>query len=415
MISTFCFTRHRVAIGLALIVTALVTTLANQFLFDNATAHPASSGETVRVVALRSDDGDVHVALQQRVQGVWGDRQRPAANVLRTGVPVNTWLASSPVMLPGKIETAPLFCVIAHGAPDDYFWRVVRAYAHEAAHVTDTNLRFESHVSGAEQADFINRCSADGAAVIAATLANPEAVTESLLAAKASGARIVTFNSGAEHAAAAGSEIHIGLDDRQAGRVAGQEFNDSNITGTVGCIIHEARNTGLDERCAGLAETYQGAAVVELRLPGATAQGIVDSLTGPDGAAIDAILALNADTFLNALTAVEQLYNETDREVHVSSVGSNRAVRQEFSSEVRSRHVDVLISDSVDAQGFLVISAMQYVHNLHVPAVFITSPQIWKATPVAYSLGGLQADPQTTRAMLERFAELLANAGADGN
>ena len=415
MLGKFRFTRNRVAIALALVVTALVTTLANQFLFDNATAHPASSGETVRVVALRADDGDVHVALQQRVQGVWAERQRPAANVLRTGVPANTWLASSPVMLPGKIETAPLFCVIAHGAPDDYFWRVVRAYAHEAGHVTDTNLRFESHVSGADQADSINRCSADGAAVIAATLANPEAVTQPLLAAKAAGARIVTYNSGAEHAAAAGSEIHIGLDDIQAGRVAGERFNDSDVSGTVGCIIHEARNTGLDERCMGLAETYQGGAVVELRLAGATVQSILDSLSAPDGAAIDALLALNSDTFFNALSAVDQLYTETGREVRISSVGANRAVQQQFSAEVRERHVDVLISDSVESQGFLVVSAMQYVHNLHVPAVFITTPQIWAATPVAYNLGGLQADPQTTRAMIERFAELLANAGADGN
>ncbi|MYC02882.1 MAG: hypothetical protein F4X58_13285 [Chloroflexi bacterium] len=57
------------------------------------------SGHTVRVSARLLDDGRIELALQQRRQGVWGERILPLARKLPADAPVNRWLPSSALEL----------------------------------------------------------------------------------------------------------------------------------------------------------------------------------------------------------------------------------------------------------------------------------------------------------------------------
>ena len=119
-------------------------------------------------------------------------------------------------------------------------------------------MRNEVYTNGAEQADAVRRCVADGAVAIATTLAEPEAMKPAVREAIASGVPVISFNSGAEAAAEIGTALHISLDDREAGRVAGDEFNRRGIEGKLLCVIHEPDNQGLRDRCDGLEETFNG-------------------------------------------------------------------------------------------------------------------------------------------------------------
>ena len=192
---SLCLTPKRLAVALTL--TLIGVALAGLALLDNAHAHPGSEDPTVRVSALKSDDGSVSVSLQTLgADGEWGERLLPTSRVIPTDAPIDTWLRSSRVDLGGAGDPAPLFCVVAHGAPDDRFWVKFRAYLYQSAALTDTNLRFETYLDGADQAAALDRCLADGAAVVASTLASPDAVRETLLKAREAEVRVVTFNAG---------------------------------------------------------------------------------------------------------------------------------------------------------------------------------------------------------------------------
>ena len=389
-----------------------------QMLARSMEPEPQTDGEQVRVAALKRDDGSVVFAIEsQGADGRWESRQLPRQRVMPADAPSGRWLASSAVDLPDRAEQAPLFCVITHGSKQDRYWQVARAYMHISAHVTDANWRYEAHLDGADQAAAIAQCSADGAAVIASTLADPDAVTGSLLAAKQAGARIVTFNSGGSFAAAAGSEIHVALDDREAGASAGRRLNQLGLTGPIACVIHEEGNVGLEERCEGLEATYAGASVNRLRLTegAADAQVVGELVTGLSGAgqpAIDVALTLNANTLFSALDAASQIYAVSGHTIKVVPIGTHVQLAR-TPLETRMRHLLSPFNDSVESQGFLVVSAMHFVHHHHTPPQFIGSPQLWLATPFAINPSRLQANPEVARAVAATLLRYVAEAAMD--
>ncbi|MYG90187.1 MAG: substrate-binding domain-containing protein, partial [Chloroflexi bacterium] len=230
-------------------------------------AHPPAEGPSIRVSALKGEDGRVTVGVQVLEEdGRWGERLLPTRRVISASSRANTWLRSSPVTIDGGNELRPLFCVVAHGGTDDHFWMKFRSFLYQAADRSASNLRFETHLQADDQVAAIERCVSDGAAVIASTLASPDDVREPLMQAKAAGTQVITFNAGVEHAKSVGSEIHIALNDHAAGELAGQQFNERGITGQVACLIHERDNLSLEHRCDGLEASYQGAGVMRIRL-----------------------------------------------------------------------------------------------------------------------------------------------------
>ena len=201
----------------------------------------------------------------------------------------------------------------------------------------------------------IRACSADGATVIAATLADPQAVTPALQEADEAGARIITFNSGAEFAHEAGSELHISIDDHATGRLAGERFNAAEVDGEIVCLIHEDVNTGLDERCDGLAETYAGGDVRPLHIPDdydreQTTQFAIDLLRGEGAPA--GILALNVDTTLAVMEALSRVRSELDYRPIVGSIGGHPDISR-LPLDLRNDHLAFLTNDLGPAQGYL--------------------------------------------------------------
>ena len=143
--------------------------------------------------------------------------------------------------------------------------------------------------------------------------------------------------------------------------------------------------TGWEERCDSLEQSYTGASVIRLRLTeGATNAQIVDelitALTDPRHVDIELAMVLNADTMLNALDAFDQIFTESGRSIRILSIGATVDLAR-VSLDIRNRHLRALFNDSVESQGYLVMSAMQFVHNYHTPAELVGSPQLWMASP----------------------------------
>lgn len=239
--------------------------------------YAVQSGETeVRVAVQRHDDGRVEIAVQERdAHGGWGERQLPPARFLPPGV-TGEWRVSTPVSVgvahaaDGMVEdqmpegmmpsdgTAELYCVIHHGADTDPFWFAFNQTAvGSAAALGLTNVEVKGEPDVAAHAAAITDCVERGALGIASTIPDLAGLRDALMAARAS-AFLITFNSGAEVAGLVGSTVHYGLDDRTAGSLAGGEFNNAGVTGTVLCVIHEEVNIGLNDRCDGLESSYGG-------------------------------------------------------------------------------------------------------------------------------------------------------------
>ncbi|MXV79699.1 MAG: substrate-binding domain-containing protein [Chloroflexi bacterium] len=401
----------------SLVVAVAVTVIAERALFDDATAHPASDGDTVRIAAQRTAEGHVRVALQQQFDGTWGERRRPTLNVLPASAPAGEWRTSSPLTTTGVgIPLSPLYCVIAHGAPDDYFWQLLRGYSLKAEADLGVNVRFITSIDGIEQAAAIDRCVSDGARVIAATLANPEAVNASLLAAKAAGVRIITFNSGAALAQAVGSEIHIALDERAVGRLAAETFTARGVSGDIGCVVHEAANVGLDERCSEFEATYTGGDVRRIDIHGLTDEAavaaIADSLTEGDAAPLHGLFTLNGDTLVIALEAIVKTRDQVEQRVQVGSVGGKPEVLN-FDLPIRQAHLLFTMNNMSEVQGYLITAALRMIDDFHIPAVFVQTTLVLEGSPFIFHNVNFRDFPEATAEAAQRVRELQDAADAD--
>ena len=404
-----------IATALSLIAAIAVGMIAYHFAFSDANADSHDSAGEVRVSARALEDGRVEVALRQLDGGVPAERILPDARFLRADAEAGTWFDSSDVALAAVADdnaSGPLFCIAAHGTWDDSFWRYVRGYSRQAAIDAGLNVRFSHSLDGAQQAAAIGQCSADGAAVIASTLADPDAVRAALDAAKQAGARIVTFNSGAEDAASVGSELHIALNETAAGRLVGKEFNSRAVTGTVGCLLHEADNVGLEARCDALADAYSGGEVIRVTLPEGESEAVVsqavsDRLTDPDQPTLRALVALNADTLVAALLGIIATADQLEQDVQIAGIGQSTGLNR-IDIEHRRRHLAFVTNSAAEAQGYLITAALQMVYTYPTSPKFISSPTILTATPFLYNSGAIRADAQELAETFRRLQQRLA-------
>ncbi|MEY5017593.1 MAG: hypothetical protein RL431_642 [Actinomycetota bacterium] len=188
-------------------------------------------------------------------------------------------------------------CVYTHG-DGGTFWSVAQKGAEAAAADLGITLDYQgSSNDSAKQASTIDAGVSGGCNAIAASAPDPDAIKDAMLAADAAGIPTVTMNSGSAVFKDLGAITHIGQDEIVAGREAGLKFNELGATKIL-CPIQEAANVGLQDRCAGAAETFNGE-VVNFNIDGgladvAGAEAKVEAALEADPE-IDGIFALNAD------------------------------------------------------------------------------------------------------------------------
>ncbi len=199
--------------------------------------------------------------------------------------------------------------MITHGGIGDPFWDQVAAGAFAAQREFGVELRYDGDGNISEQVRLVDNAVALGYDVLVVSLADPDALEDSIRAAVAAGITVMTINSGEERGREFGSVTHFGQPDGLAGLGAGERMVAAGVAYML-CVIHEAGNVGLDARCenAGLAVELAGGQVDRLFVTGtadvvATTNEIQAYLQG--NPTIDGVLTLNAGIAELALRAIE--------------------------------------------------------------------------------------------------------------
>jgi simple sugar transport system substrate-binding protein len=147
--------------------------------------------------------------------------------------------------------------VITHANAGDSFWDVVKAGAVQAGKDEGVDLHYQSDGDVGKQATLIDNAVAAGTDGLVVSMANPDGLEESIKAAVAAGIPVITINSGQDQSKAFGAISHVGQDEVIAGRGAGAQFRAAGVTHSL-CVIQEAGNIGLEQRCQGFREGLGG-------------------------------------------------------------------------------------------------------------------------------------------------------------
>ncbi|MGC9358227.1 MAG: sugar ABC transporter substrate-binding protein [Anaerolineae bacterium] len=206
-----------------------------------------------------------------------------------------------------------------HANPaEDSFWGVVERGAYDAADAYGIDLKSGGSGDPNEQAQLIETYVSEDVDGIFVSLANPDALEDAIKKAVDAGIPVITINSGVDVYKELGALTHVGQTEVVAGQGAGEKFNEMGVAKVL-CVIHEEGNIGLEQRCDGLEETFDGeterfnVATTGTRDIAGTLASIQDKLTADES--IDAILSLNTDIAVAALDAIETV----ERDVYIAT------------------------------------------------------------------------------------------------
>jgi simple sugar transport system substrate-binding protein len=223
---------------------------------------------------------------------------------------------------------APLdFAVITHGSEGDAFWSVVKNGAEAAGHELGVKVTYVSNGDPGAQAKLIDNAVAQGKTGIVVSMANPDALKSSIEAAVQAGVPVVTINSGATRSKEFGAIAHVGQDEKIAGRAAGERFKQAGKKHLL-CVIHEAGNSGLNERCDGARDGFGGQVEnlqVDISNPTDIEARIRGALqTNPD---VDGVLTLSSQVADRAVTAAQGARSDAEIATFDLNTGVVDAVR----------------------------------------------------------------------------------------
>ena len=206
--------------------------------------------------------------------------------------------------------TSVKVAVVTHGDTGS-FWSVFKKGVDQAASdlkargVTVTQVYANNDVS--KQVSGINAAIAAKVNVIATSVPDASALKDPLGTAASKGIEIITVNSGlGAFDSLKTYMVHVGQTEDVAGQGAGKQFNSAGAKNLV-VLIHEASNSGLQQRADGAKKTFKGTTKT-LVIPNATSDlpGTQQKIKAYFQAnkSTDAFLALNPDVATAAMSAV---------------------------------------------------------------------------------------------------------------
>jgi simple sugar transport system substrate-binding protein len=231
--------------------------------------------------------------------------------------------------------------VITHGAPGDSFWDVVKAGAVQAGKDEHVDLHYQSDPDVGKQSTLIDNAVAAGTDGLVVSMANPDGLEKSIKAAVAAGVPVITINSGIDDWQAFGAITHVGQSETLAGKAAGEQLNDLGVKNAL-CVIQEAGNVGLEQRCAGAKSTFSGT-LTNLQVDNtdlAGSEATIESKIQADPS-LDGILTLGGDMSGQAVKAVDN----TGANIKVGTFDVNADVVQNI--------VDGKLQFAVDQQPYV--------------------------------------------------------------
>ncbi len=249
------------------------------------------------------------------------------------------------------------FSVITHGSAGDAFWDVVQNGAEAAGEDLGIQVDYQSDGDPQRQAQLIDAAVNQDVDGLVVSMANPDALQDSVEAAVEAGIPVVTINSGGERSVDFGAIGHVGQDESIAGQGAGRRLAQDGARNVL-CVVHEAGNIGLEQRCSGASEglgTEVTALQVDINDLTAAQSTITSRLQGDD---IDAVLTLNSAVAAVAVTAVA----DAGVEAQIATFDLNQDVIQ----GIQDGDIAFAVDQQQYEQGYLpVVMLKLYAENLN--------------------------------------------------
>lgn len=266
---------------------------------------------------------------------------------------IKSTLAAAAVAL-----AAPAFAtdiiVVSHGQASDPFWTVVKNGVEKAAADTGVNVEYRAPetfdmVAMSQLIDAAVNQEPDGLVV---SIPDADALGPSIEKAVAAGIPVISMNSGSNVSKGLGALLHVGQEEFDAGRAAGEMMKSMGKSKAI-CVNHEVGNVSLDDRCAGFAEGFGGDVIV---LP-----------TTNDPAEIEAKVkaALDSDADIDTVMALgASLAGEP-------SVAAVKAVGREGDVAIGSFDLSANFLESVsNGEAAFAIDQQQFLQG-YLPVVFL--------------------------------------------
>ncbi|HET6943768.1 MAG TPA: substrate-binding domain-containing protein [Gaiellaceae bacterium] len=277
-----------------------------------------------------------------------------AAGLTALGSPAATAFAASRA---SAIKVA----VVTHGDTGQ-FWSVFKKGVDQAAKdlksrgVSVTQVYANNDV--AKQVAGLNAAIAAGAKVIATSVPDASALKDPLTKASKKGIEIITVNSGlGAFDSLPTYMVHVGQTEDIAGQGAGKQFKAAGSKKLL-IVIHEASNSGLQQRAAGVKKILGGSAVSVLTIPNAK-QDIPGTKTKVQAAfradkKLDSFLGLDPDVTIPCLDVIPK-----GTKAGTFDVGGSI-------KEIQAGRLLFAIDQQQYLQGYLpVVFGMLYVTNLN--------------------------------------------------
>jgi simple sugar transport system substrate-binding protein len=276
----------------------------------------------------------------------------------------------------GATKASPIkIAVVTHGDTGQ-FWSVFKNGVDQAAKdlksrgVSVTQVYANNDV--AKQVSGVNAAIAAKAKVIATTVPDASALKGSLATASKKGIEIITVNSGlGAFDSLPTYMVHVGQTEDIAGQGAGKQFKAAG-TKKLLLVIHEASNSGLQQRANGVKKILGSGAVQVLTIPNAK-QDIPGTKTKVAAAfkankSLDSFLGLDPDVTIPCLDVIPK-----GTKAGTFDVGSSI-------KEIQKGRMLFAVDQQQYLQGYLpVVFGMLYVTNLNTVgngAPVLTGPGI---------------------------------------
>ncbi|WP_113702845.1 sugar ABC transporter substrate-binding protein [Nonomuraea lactucae] len=233
------------------------------------------------------------------------------------------------------------FAVITHGAPGDAFWDVVKNGAEAAGKQYGATVTYQGDGDPGKQSQLIDQAVSKRVDGIVVSMANPDALKEAIGKAVAAKIPVVTINSGSDSSKEFGAITHVGQSEDVAGRGAGEQLKAAGVTKLL-CVIHEAGNVGLDQRCKGAQETL-GGSVERLQVDVSNLADVTSKVTAK----------LQSDKQLNGVLALNPAVAVAARDAIKDSGSQAKLATFDLSADVVTAIKDGEILFAVDQQQYL--------------------------------------------------------------
>lgn len=144
--------------------------------------------------------------------------------------------------------------MVTHGQAFDPFWSLVQKGARQAASDFNVALTYESPstTDPQAQATMISQAAAKKPAAMVVTVPDPAVLDGPIRQVSSSGIPVVVVNVGDGVYKSVGALTFVGQPDYTAGVQAARAMAAAGVRHGL-CVIHEAQNTALTDRCAGFA------------------------------------------------------------------------------------------------------------------------------------------------------------------